>query len=364
MSRLSSFIRGLVPRRRLRPPTPTSGCKPPLVLHIGPHKTGTTAIQQFCTRNRKQLAKAGFWYPQVGLASGQHMMLPGCYLSQHHCIPEPLLGGCPDEMVATIAADAPRGLTPLISSEVFWELLCVQPESFTAAVSLLDRYFQVQIVVVDRSVRDRLWSAVKFNARLGFACDVVADFKNALDADRDAWQRLMEMGRPVTCIPYEDADCIAPFLKALSSQFLSRKPNRLRKVESLIERCHAASSTQRVNAAPSEPWFVAFTMEFAQRLLAARGPRTSDRRITSFLHEAMVIGNELEGVRRLPDEDAIFRRVFESSGGQTSILNPAEVQAWESICKHPAVQLAAMRAGCIDELRAVTGPVRRGRLAA
>jgi hypothetical protein len=47
--------------------------KPRLYLHIGYHKTGTTAIQEGLYYNRDALAKHGYYYPQIGLQGyGQH----------------------------------------------------------------------------------------------------------------------------------------------------------------------------------------------------------------------------------------------------------------------------------------------------
>ena len=34
-----------------------------LFLHVGSHKTGTTAIQRFAYLNRSTLRAKGFWYP-------------------------------------------------------------------------------------------------------------------------------------------------------------------------------------------------------------------------------------------------------------------------------------------------------------
>jgi hypothetical protein len=43
--------------------------RPNLVIHIGPHKTGTTAIQQFCADNRERLLELGLDYTEVGRGS-------------------------------------------------------------------------------------------------------------------------------------------------------------------------------------------------------------------------------------------------------------------------------------------------------
>ena len=40
--------------------------KKKFVLHIGMNKTGTSAIQTFLFKNRKELAKKGINYPNIG----------------------------------------------------------------------------------------------------------------------------------------------------------------------------------------------------------------------------------------------------------------------------------------------------------
>ena len=365
MSRLSKLIRTLARRVPCRAASPTSDRKPPLLLHIGPHKTGTTAIQKFCERNRTHLAKAGFWYPKVGVVSGQHMILPGCYLSHHPHIPASLLGGCPEEVVATIAAEVPRGLTPVMSSEVYWELLCNHPDAFESVLEVLCRRYHVHIVMVERPVVERVWSAIKFKSRLGFAFDPAAEFVALQGACRDAMERLTKMDCSVIRVPYDDTDCISPFLRTLSSQLVPRQTSQLQMLHALVERCRAASSKLRENVAPSEPWFVALTFEFSRRLLAAKeSSGTYHSRIAVFVRDTMAIGNGLKSIRLVPDEDTVFHRVVEANSSLARLLTPVEVQAWESIFGHPSVRQVAMRTGCADELRAVCQPSSRCGVAA
>ena len=365
MSRLSTVIRTLARRASHWPIPPVSAHKPPLLLHIGPHKTGTTAIQLFCERNRNELAKAGFWYPKAGLASGQHMVLPGCYISHHPHIPASLLGGSPDKMVADIAAEVPRGLTPLMSSEVYWELLCNQPDAFESVLEVLRRRYDVHIVMVDRPVVERVWSAIKFKSRLGFAFDPVAEFGVLQGVACHALERLKQIDCSVIRVPYDDADCISPFLRSVSSHLAQQQPARPRILGALIERCRAASSKLRENVSPSEPWFVAVTLEFSRRLMAAKESSGKyHRRIAAFLRDVMAIGNGLESIRLLPDEDVVFRRVVEASNTRAGLLSPVEVRVWEAICGHPTIQKLAIRTGCAGELMAVCQPGFRSRDAA
>lgn len=357
MSRLSNLIRTLVMRVPHRSVPSASTRKPPLVLHIGPHKTGTTAIQMFCERNRKLLAKAGIWYPAVGAVSGQHMILPGCYLSHHSHIPKSLLGGCPEDIVAAIAAEVPRGLMPLMSSEVYWELLCNQPEAFESAVGVLASRYHVHIVMTERPVVERVWSAMKFKSRLGFAFDPAVEFVRLRDVDGRVQERLVNVGYPVIRVAYDDDDCISPFLRSLSSPLVQRQSVRPRELDALVERCRVASPQLRENAAPTEPWFVAFTFELSRRLLAVKESSSHyHSRIAVFLRDAKAIGRTLESIRLLPAEETVRSRIVEASRSRAVLRTPMEVQAWESICGHPAVQQVALRTGCADELRAVRQP--------
>ena len=78
----------------------------------------------------------------------------------------------------------------------------------------------------------------------------------------------------------------------------------------------------------------------------------------------MALGNGLESVRLLPDEDAVFHRVVEAKNTLAGLLTPVEVRVWEAICGHPTIQKLAMRTGCAGELMAVCQPRVRSRHAA
>lgn len=118
-------------------------------------------------------------------------------------------------------------------------------------------------------------------------------------------------------------------------------------------------------AGASEPWFVAVTLEFSRRLLmAGASSGKCHSRIAAFLRDVMSIGNRLESIRLLPDEDGVFQRVVGASNFFAGLLTPVEVRARESICGHPSIHRVAMRAGCAGELRAVCQPRIRYRDAA
>ncbi len=358
MSRLSAFIRTLArrgQRKTLGPIGPTSNRKPTLLLHLGPHKTGSTAIQLFCERNREQLARAGFWYPSVGITGGQHLVLPGCYFSHHPHISDSLLGGSPEQIVAAIGAETPPGLIPLLSSEVFWELLRDQPKDFQAALAVLDQRYRVHIVMVERQNDERLWSGIKHDVRAGFACDPAELFGKSQEHHLQIVARLLELGCPLIHVAYDAADCVSRFLESLSSQLGPVQFKHRLKLKALVQKCREDSKNLRENVAPSAPWFAAFTLELSRRRWVITRPNKEyDSRIASLLHAVSNLGDAIEAVCQLPDDDAMFRRVVHANSSPGCLLSPEEIRAWESICEHPAVQLAARNAGCADELRAVS----------
>jgi hypothetical protein len=285
------------------------------------------------------------------------MVLPGCYISHHPHIPDSLLGGSPEKIVADIAAEVPRGLTPVMSSEVYWELLCNQPDAFESVLGVLGRRYDVHIVMVERPVVERLWSAIKFKSRLGFAFDPVTEFVTLQNICRQALERLTTIDCSVIRVPYDGADCISPFLRSLSSHLAQRQTVPVKSVDAIIERCHRTSSKLRENVSPSEPWFVAVTLELSRRLLVVKEISGEYRsRIAAFVRDTMAIGNGLETIRLLPDENTVFHRVVEANRSLARVLTPMEVQVWESMFGQPCVQRVAVRMGCADELRAVCRP--------
>src|SRR5690606_38518173 len=89
-----------------------SNMKKTIYIHIGAHKTGTTAIQRFLSMNRDNLKKQGYLYP------GKH--------NAHHFIPHGLLNKTflfsnPDTMTKNVFNEIRKTKSEniLISSEAF-----------------------------------------------------------------------------------------------------------------------------------------------------------------------------------------------------------------------------------------------------
>jgi hypothetical protein len=329
--------------------------KPVLLLHVGPHKTGSTAIQTFCEQNRKGLARAGFWYPKAGIAGGQHLLLPASYLQHHHCLAKDLLNGNPEQILASIEAETPPGLIPLLSSEVFWELLTDLPDAFESVLALLDQRYRVHFVMVERQEDERVWSLIKHFTRQGWAIDPAVFFTAIVEADLLLCARLSKLGYPLIRVPYDAIDCISRFLMMLSSQLNPWQVARRLWLAALLRRCRKYSSRYRVNVAPKESWASAFILEFSRRLEAKNNlSYQDDPDIQAFFQEMLALGDRLPSVHFLPDDKTMFQRIKHANGSPACLLKPKELRAWESICKHPDTQFAAQKAGCSDKLSAVT----------
>jgi hypothetical protein len=88
-----------------------------LVLHIGTHKTGTTALQRSFWKRRELLASHGIIYPDFGTPSGHHGLLGEVNpaLARNYPLPKPSA-----ELMADLAARyADSDATVILSSEEF-----------------------------------------------------------------------------------------------------------------------------------------------------------------------------------------------------------------------------------------------------
>ena len=97
-----------------------------IVLHIGSHKTGTTAVQDFAASNRSALREAGLWYPdytEAGLGESR--------VAHHHAangIARAPLGMAPEKAAAFfdfVTRNKRPGETVLISAEPIYRQVIV-----------------------------------------------------------------------------------------------------------------------------------------------------------------------------------------------------------------------------------------------
>ena len=138
-----------------------------LLIHVGRHKTGTTAVQEQLQRLRRPLQRRGILVPHTGLHQQQHLLFPAVLVPGHPALPpgpspdlDTLLGQLDDEWKRS------NSLCCLLSSEVFCELAYRQPAEAHALLLKLkliaDELCLLQVV---RPLRDFVLSSVKHQLR-------------------------------------------------------------------------------------------------------------------------------------------------------------------------------------------------------
>lgn len=136
-------------------------------LHIGLHKTGTTAIQRFLTKNTEVLAQRGWLYPRTGRRQEAHYALGAALWGDGR--PEDLWVKLREELDASAATHA------LISSENLEYIR--EPEQFATIAGCL-RGCEIVIIAYLRRQDDFLASsyAQAVKARR-LTCDIEAFFE-------------------------------------------------------------------------------------------------------------------------------------------------------------------------------------------
>lgn len=322
---------------------------PTMIVHVGPHKTGSTAIQAFCERHRETLAKAGFWYPCAGLIGTQHALLPVACMPNHQFVAVRPLGGARPVFDA-IRNEVPHGHTALLSSEIFWELLMDHPGEFKAISDMLRRCYRLKVLYCDRSEEDRAWGAVKHMARAGMAVDVASAYASMLVRNRDAFRRLKRSSCRTIRFRYDAGDCVRGFLRALRSQmgFGDRAGGKLRYLDELIQqRSRSVASDTRHNVAPTQPGATAFICEFSRRLMADPPLSFDDcQRLERFFVRILQMSEWNAFGEKLPDDPTMKRRTIAARGRPGTLLTPEEVESWRAACDGDSVRAVAREESC------------------
>jgi hypothetical protein len=332
--------------------------KPHLVLHIGPHKTGSTAIQEFCNTHRGDLAEAGYWYPFAARWDVHHAGLPAAYMSEHAFVPAELVGQDPEAVIESLHAEAPPGFRVILSSEIFWELLMNDHAAFRAMLAMLRRFYKVTVVYFDRPEGDQAWSAVKHLTRSGFAEDAAEKYAFLIAENRTAIKRLKAIPVPRIAIPY-GGDSVADFVCLLARlTALDRLRNRRGRSQAFLKLADVVGqSRKRVNSALEHPQAVAFTFEFARRLASAPpGTAEARRYLEWFLWKVLQMAEPLEQWSALPSERIMRERTERANGRPGSLLTAEESLAWRELCEHESVWRFSERGRCEKALELVCTP--------
>jgi len=95
-----------------------------LLIHVGLHKTGTTALQGGLSANYSCLLKNNILYPRTGLYFSQHALIPGTLLPVHPYLDSVSRSRDPDHYLDLLEQEVTQHQPSLtvISSEVFTEI--------------------------------------------------------------------------------------------------------------------------------------------------------------------------------------------------------------------------------------------------
>tara|TARA_R110002110_G_scaffold3754_1_gene19523 strand:- start:51050 stop:52003 length:954 start_codon:yes stop_codon:yes gene_type:complete len=112
-----------------------------LYLHIGTHKTGSTATQNYLYQHRDELISRGILYPSAGLeGTAHHRLCWACGQGDHTADPGLVISAC-----QSIAAEAEQAEADVIlSSEEFEYLQDLEH------LEVLQEYFDVKVVLYVR----------------------------------------------------------------------------------------------------------------------------------------------------------------------------------------------------------------------
>ena len=138
-----------------------------LLIHVGRHKTGTTAVQKQLHTLQRPLRRRGILVPSTGLSQQQHLLFPASCLPEHPALP-PGQPPKPDALIQHLDQEWERSKAPccLLSSEVFCELAFRQPAESQALLQQLHAITdQLRLLQVVRPLRDTILSAIKHQLR-------------------------------------------------------------------------------------------------------------------------------------------------------------------------------------------------------
>jgi hypothetical protein len=129
---------------------------PRLYLHIGTHKTGSTAIQQLLWKHRQALATAGLLYPDVGVRRDAHHEIAWAAGTTRAAPDAAALRAMVEDLVRQASTSAQ---SMLLSSEEFEFVQRVQE------LALLKDHFEVKVIVYLRKQDEYLEAAYNQHVR-------------------------------------------------------------------------------------------------------------------------------------------------------------------------------------------------------
>ncbi|EKE74309.1 hypothetical protein [Celeribacter baekdonensis] len=151
-----------------------------VVLHIGPHKTGTSYIQRRLFANRARLEQAGLYYPDIGPNPAHHILTAKWIPNPDFDLSLKSHGGIDALWTKIIDTYAPKDGTLILSGEPFTRLEPARVD-FKELAGLLSPFEEVRIVYYARdpiALTQSIWQEVaksgRFPAIQGFVQRAIA----------------------------------------------------------------------------------------------------------------------------------------------------------------------------------------------
>ena len=198
------------------------------IIHVGPHQTGTSSIQNFFNNQKYQLAKHKILYPQTGLYSKQHSLIPGCFIKNHFHLPKDRIKNI-DYYIDKIKEEIKQSNFEicLISSEVFTELLAKDSKKLNLIFEKFDQTFaSLEILMTERNAESKALSALKAHIRLSnkrenFRIEIFEAaklFKKKENSSKNFKKYWCQFNRKLNIINYEETNLIEKYIDFIGTR--------------------------------------------------------------------------------------------------------------------------------------------------
>lgn len=327
-----------------------------MVVHIGEHKTGTTSIQYFLHAENLAVARLGYYYPEVGLAEHQHAGWPAALLGGHKIMPRDDPGLTSDELLERLAADLPAGLTPVLSTEVYWELLDSRPKLFDEAMAVLSRDYDPTIVYFTRPALGQAWSAVVHAASAGVAQDPSEKLYHRMRGLETAHEKLARDYPTAVRVEYGNQDSVTAFVQTLGvlqREWTYHPRNVVRRIRlHRTVRFLEQNTPRRQNVAGYES--AAVSLEFARGLtMLPPAPPHRWKQYQEFLHAVQADLVADPEAPAFPTSADLRQRAVDLGGERGSLLDERELAAVIEYLNRPKTEAFAEEQDCLEDLRAI-----------
>lgn len=325
--------------------------KPLMVIHIGTHKTGTTAVQHYFATHRATLRRAGFVYPKAAVYGEQHATLPAAYMTKHPIIPPRYLERDPQRLVDRVREEVPPGFNALLSSEAFWELLTYLSWHFHDLHEALSRDWRVQYVYMMRDPHLKTWSALKHIARQGMVVDPAATYARDVTLTEGTEVALLAGYPESVRIEYDGKDSVDQLLGHLMSDPVvaasGMTPEERAVLGRMRRRRTPESEQRRINQDHSNPFSAAVTLCVTESLSTAHGIDEEGlgqlpRLYATLFGDARPDWSDLD----LPDDSALHQRVRLVAALSGRIMSGDEVRSVRSRLGQPDTRRSAELKHC------------------